>query len=62
VPALLRSLAHDEPSIRWQAAEALAAIGDRTAIPVLQGLLEDNDDFVREAARTGLEELREPKE
>jgi HEAT repeat protein len=57
VPALLRSLADDAPSIRIGAAEALAAIGDRAVIPALEGLLEDKDDFVREAARASLEKL-----
>jgi HEAT repeat protein len=57
VPALLRSLADDAPSIRMGAAEALAAIGDRAVIPALEGLLEDKDDFVRDAARASLEKL-----
>ncbi len=57
VPALLRSLAHDKPSIRARAAEALAAVGDRAVIPDLEGLSEDKDDLVRDAARASLEKL-----
>ena len=57
VPVLLRSLAHDEPSIRSSAAEALAAIGDRAVIPDLESLLEDKDNLVRDAARESLEKL-----
>jgi HEAT repeat protein len=62
VPALLRSAANDEPSIRSLAVGALAAIGDRTVIPSLQGLLEDKDQFVREAARESLEKLSDAEE
>jgi HEAT repeat protein len=62
VPALLRSLEHDEPSIRRCAADALAAIGDRAALPALERLLEDKDDSVREAARASLEKLGEAHE
>jgi HEAT repeat protein len=61
-PALIRSLANDEPSIRRSAAEALAAIGDRSAIPALESLLKDKDDFVREAARESLEKLGDAQE
>jgi HEAT repeat protein len=62
VPALLRSLVHDEPSIRSLAVGALAAIGDRAVIPSLKGLLEDKDDFVREATRESLEKLSDAQE
>jgi HEAT repeat protein len=62
VPALLRSAANDEPSIRSLAVGALATIGDRTVIPSLQGLLEDKDQFVREAARESLEKLSDAEE
>jgi HEAT repeat protein len=62
VPALLRSLVNDEPSIRSLAVRALAAIGDRTVIPSLKGLLEDKDDFVREAVRESLEKLNDAQE
>jgi hypothetical protein len=62
VPALLRSAANDEPSIRSLAVGALAAIDDRTVIPSLQGLLEDKDQFVREAARESLEKLSDAEE
>jgi len=61
VPALLRALAHDEPSIRSGAAEALAAIGDRAVLPELERFLEDKDLFVRENARASLEKLRDPQ-
>ena len=57
VPVLLRSLAHDEPSIRSGAAKALAAVGDRAVIPDLESLLEDKDNLVRDAARESLEKL-----
>jgi HEAT repeat protein len=57
VPALLRSLAHDEPSIRSGAARALAAVGDRAVIPDLERLLEDKDNLVRDTARASLEQL-----
>jgi HEAT repeat protein len=59
IPALRRSLAHEAPSIRADAAGALAAIGDLAVIPDLERLLADEDNTVLEAVRTSLAKLRD---
>jgi HEAT repeat protein len=58
VPALIRCLKHEAPSIRAGAAEALASIGDRAVIPDLAGASEDEDSLVRDAVEKGLGKLR----
>ncbi len=60
VPALRRSLSHDDSSIRIYAAGALAEIGDRSVIADLERLLEDENSRVRHAAQKSLQKLRDP--
>lgn len=56
VEALLRALRDKEPSVRWNAAEALAGVGPRavSAKPGLLAALEDPNDLVRLRAATAL--------
>ncbi len=58
VPALVRLLTNEDPLLRAEAARALGAIGDRSVLTSVEGLLRDKDHVVREAARASLEELR----
>ncbi len=43
--------------VRAAAAEALADIGDKSAVPALIEALDDSDEEVREFARDALEEM-----
>lgn len=56
----LMDVKHDEdPFVRGYAAQAFEQIGDRRAIPILEGMLEqDGHEFVRESAARALERLR----
>jgi HEAT repeat protein len=53
----VRELTSDDPELRYEAALACGAIGDRQAVPHLAPLLEDQDQEVREAAIAALGEI-----
>jgi HEAT repeat protein len=52
--ALVRSLADENPVVRYEAASGLIGQGDMSAIPVLIGFLESNDRRMRYKAFTAL--------
>lgn len=56
-PGLVALLAHENPTIRGDAASALGIIGDRSAEAQLTKLLDDAHPGVREAARDALREI-----
>lgn len=57
VPGILRLLAHENPTVRGDAANALGIIGDRSAKAGLERLRDDANPAVREIAREALAEL-----
>lgn len=57
LPLLFRELTSDEPELRFEAATALASLGDESAVPNLVPLLSDADDEVRDASITALGEI-----
>ena len=57
VPGLLRLLAHENPTIRGDAANVLGIIGDRSVQEQVRRLLEDENDSVREIAKEVLQDL-----
>jgi HEAT repeat protein len=48
VPGLLRLLAHENPTIRGDAANVLGVIGDRSAREALENIRDDANPMVRE--------------
>jgi HEAT repeat protein len=54
VPGLLRLLAHENPTVRGDAANVLGIIGDRSAREALKGLCGDANPLVREIALEAL--------
>ena len=54
IPALIKATAHQDPTMRGAAAEALGRIGNPAAIPALRKALDDQDSAVRDAARAAL--------
>jgi hypothetical protein len=48
---------HQPDEVRTEAIQALDTLGDKRAIPVLQPLLTDRDDDVRDAAQTATDSL-----
>jgi hypothetical protein len=60
LPGLTGALADPDDGVRWNAAEALAAIGDASALPASLGALEDPDVAVRWHAARGLARLGDP--
>jgi len=59
VPALIRALDQEEPTVRRNAARALGLIGSpaKEAIPALRAALRDRDPMVCGAAATALERV-----
>jgi HEAT repeat protein len=58
VSSLVQTLkSSKEGRVRWEAAKALAEIGDSEAIPALVQALEDNDRYVAWLASLGLKKL-----
>jgi hypothetical protein len=57
VAALIESLTDPYETVRKYAVQALARIRDRSAVEHLLGALEDEDTYVREAARETLREI-----
>lgn len=57
VPGILRLLAHENPTVRGDAANALGIIGDRSAREELEKLRDDANPAVREIVREALEEI-----
>lgn len=57
VPSLVELVQRTEeaPMVRHEAAEALGAIATDDTLPVLKGLLKDNDDVVRDSAVVALD-------
>lgn len=56
-PALVQALGQAEPMLRFRAATALGRLASPAAIPVLQGLLADDDSWVRFAVFTALNRI-----
>jgi hypothetical protein len=57
VPGLLRLLAHENPTVRGDAANVLGIIGDRSAREALEKLRDDANPSVREIALEALAEI-----
>lgn len=55
---LLPLLSHKEPVVRGDASNLLGIIGDKSAIPLLESALMDENPDVRMIAKEALEELR----
>ena len=64
LPLLLRELSNEEAEVRYEAATALGALGDESAVTNLVGSLSDPDDEVRQASIAALGEIggREARE
>lgn len=58
-PALLHALRDDDYIVRETAIDALDDLGATEAIPVIEPLLEDPHEDVRQAARTAVDNLRD---
>lgn len=59
VPGLVEALDDPEPSIRGDAATALGIVGDASAIPLLEKLLDDEYEDVREVAQDAISQIKE---
>lgn len=57
VPGLLRLLAHENPTVRGDAANVLGIIGDRSARDALEKLRDDANPSVREIVLEALAEI-----
>jgi len=57
VPELIALLAHENPTIRGDAANALGIIGDRSAREGIRKLLDDSTAAVREIAEDALQAI-----
>ncbi|MHB8846506.1 MAG: HEAT repeat domain-containing protein [Nitrospirota bacterium] len=57
VPGILRLLAHENPTVRGDAANALGIIGDRSAKEGLEKLRHDANPVVREIVQEALAEI-----
>jgi HEAT repeat protein len=58
-PLLLRALQSPEPLVRENAVDELDDLGCVEALPQLRGLVDDEDENVRQAARTAVSNLEE---
>ncbi len=56
---LVAQLEDKDPVIRYTSCVGLGVLGNRRAIPSLQGVLQDDHDFVRRAAREAIARLQE---
>jgi HEAT repeat protein len=57
IPSIAALLKDHSPTIRGDAAYLLGIIGQQEAIPLLRGVLEDENGSVREIAREAIEEI-----
>lgn len=57
VPNILPLLDHKDPMLRGDAANLLGIIGDRSAIPLLEKVLSDENQDVRLLAKEAIEEI-----
>jgi HEAT repeat protein len=57
VPGIVKLLAHENPTVRGDAANVLGIIGDRSAREALEKLRDDANPAVREAALEALAEI-----
>ena len=57
ISGLIKGISSENPNTRYRIAEALSDIGDARAIAVLQGLLRDSNEKVREAAKEAIEKI-----
>lgn len=58
LPGLLPLLSSPEPFVRGDAANLLGIIGDRSAVPFLEKLLKDENEYVSMTAREALDDIR----
>src|SRR5512139_348310 len=59
VPGLLSILAHPAPLVRGDAANLLGITGDRSSLPALEKLLEDENENVRLIVKETIEEIHQ---
>lgn len=57
VSGIIALLGHENPTIRGDAANVLGIIGDRSALPALTLLLEDENPSVREISRDSMKDI-----
>jgi HEAT repeat protein len=58
VPSILPLLKDQNPVVRGDAAYLLGVIGDKSIIPFLEGVIDDNDNNVRTIAAESIEDIR----
>ena len=58
LPALTKLLQHENEYVRLEAFDAIAEIGGKDAIPLLEITLKDKEEFVREWAQETIDELK----
>ena len=59
VEKLIKKLQHKNPKVRVNAALALGQMGSEDAMPALRQALQDQNDWVRAAARLALDKIKE---
>ncbi len=59
LPDILPLLEHENPVVRGDAANLLGIIGDKSAVPFLEKLLDDKNQNVRTLAGEAIEEIRD---
>ena len=57
LPIVLQETRHDDPAIRFEAANACGQLGDETIVPHLIGLIKDDDSLVQTSAVHALGEI-----
>jgi HEAT repeat protein len=58
VPNLLTSLKHPENKVRRAAVDALGEVGDAGVLPVLEGILDDEDKYMVRKAKVSIEKIK----
>ena len=61
-PSIIRSLSHEDPTIRGDAANLLGIMGYKEAVPVLEAMLqEENEPAVKEMIKEALDSIATAK-
>ncbi len=57
IPRLMLCLRHESPEVQITAATLLTALDHKPAVPLLRMLLDDDDELIRNAAESGIDQL-----